>query len=129
MNNREKKKSDLVPDHNAETAFAERLLVPLEESGVVKRPLAALRNKSIDKNPLKGEGGHGPYRANKTLPAPLAAKSLDRPHPVPNALLASLTLWHPQPYVAVLAIWVALIHRESHIRILKHPVSREAPVT
>lgn len=52
MEGLEEKNLDLVPDHNAETVFAERLLVPLEERGVVERPLAALHNESIDKNTL-----------------------------------------------------------------------------
>lgn len=39
-----KKNLDLVPYHDAETAFAERLLVPLEERGVVERLLAALHS-------------------------------------------------------------------------------------
>ena len=40
-----KQNLDLIPDHDTETAFAERLLVPLEEGGVVKWLLAALHNK------------------------------------------------------------------------------------
>ena len=69
------------------------------------------------------------YRANETLPAPLATKGLDGPHPVSNALLTPLALWHPQPHMAVLTIRVSLVHRESHVRIFEHPVSRKAPVT
>ena len=42
--NYRKQDLDLIPDHNAETAFAERLFVPLEERGVVKWLLTALGN-------------------------------------------------------------------------------------
>ena len=38
------KNLDLIPNHNTETAFAERLLIPLKECGVVKWLLAALHN-------------------------------------------------------------------------------------
>ena len=34
--------SDLVPDHDAEAVFAERLAVPLEERRVLERLVAAL---------------------------------------------------------------------------------------
>lgn len=75
------------------------------------------------------EGGYVSHRANKTLPAPFATERLNRPRPVPNALLALFTLWHPQPYMAVLAIRMALIHRKPDIRILECSVSRKAPVS
>ena len=38
---------NLVPDHNTETALAERLFVPLEECRVVERLLTALYNKKV----------------------------------------------------------------------------------
>lgn len=41
----EKNNLGLIPDHNTETAFAERLFVPLEECRVVKWLLAALHDK------------------------------------------------------------------------------------
>ena len=85
---------------------------------------------STDQNTLETEGeGEGTNRANETLPTPLATKRLDGPHPVSNALLALLTLWHPQPYMTVLAIWVPLVHRKSHVRIFEYSVSRETPIT
>lgn len=125
-----KQNLDLIPDHNTETAFAERLFIPLEKRGIIKWLLAALDNNNTDQNiPGAGKGGRRPYRANKTLPTPLASKRLNSPHPVSNALLAPLALWHPQPYMAVLTIRVSLIHREPHVRIFECPVSRKAPVT
>ena len=117
---------DLIPDHNTETAFAERLFIPLEKRGVIKWPRAALYNK---KEIRTGKPEmEGPYRANETLPTPLATKRLNSSHPVSNALLTILTLWHPQPHMTVLTIRVSLVHRESHVRIFERSVSRKAPV-
>jgi len=84
---------------------------------------------NTDQNTLETKNGGGkPYRANEALPTPLAAECLDSSHPVSNALLALLTLWHPQPHMAVLAIRVALVYCESYIRIFECSVSCEAPV-
>ena len=125
-----KQNLDLIPDHDTETAFAERLLVPLEEGGVVKWLLAALHNKKKHKleHFESGEGGGRQYRANEALPTPLATKRFDGPHPVSNALFAPLTFWHPQPHVTVLAIRVPLVDREPHVCIFEYSVSCEAPI-
>jgi hypothetical protein len=123
------KNLDLIPDHNTETAFAERLLVPLEERRIVKWLLAPLYNNQHGSGHSgSGRGKRKLYRANETLPTPLSAKRLDGPHPISNALLALLTLWHSQPYMTVLAIRVPIVHCESNVRIFEDSVSREAPV-
>ena len=44
---RETNNLGLIPDHNAETAFAEWLFTPLEERRVVEWPLAALHDKKV----------------------------------------------------------------------------------
>jgi len=102
------KNLDLIPYHDAETALAERLVIPLEECGVVKRLLAP--------------------RANKTLPTPLPAKRFDGPHSISNTLLAPLALGHSQPHVAVLAIRVPLVDSKADVGIFEDSVSGEAPV-
>jgi len=99
---------NLIPDHDTEAVFAERLFIPLEERGVVKWLLAA--------------------RANETLPTPFATERLNSPHPISNTFLTPLTLRHPQPHMTVLAIWMPLVHRECYVRVFECSVSREAPV-
>lgn len=119
------KNLDLIPDHNTETAFAERLLIPLEECGIVKWLLAPLCNGEHEQGTQESGGS---YRANKTPPTPLPAKRLDGSHSISNALLAPLAFGHSQPHMAVLAIRVPLVDRESNVRIFEDPVSGEAPV-
>ena len=44
----EQNNSSLIPNNNTETAFTERLFVPLEECRVIKWSLTALHKKAID---------------------------------------------------------------------------------
>jgi len=126
----EKKTLDLIPDHNTETTFTERLFIPLEERGVVKRLLTALhKNKRRSGHSESRRGKQKGYRANETLPTPPSVKRLNGPHPVSNALLALLTLGHPQPYMTVLAIRMPLVHCEAHVCIFEYPIPRKTPVT
>ena len=55
------------------------------------------------------------HRTREALPAPLPAQRLNRLHPIPDTLLAFLTLRHAQPHMARFAVGMALVHREADI--------------
>jgi hypothetical protein len=52
-------------------------------------------------------------------------------HAIPNAVLALLAFWRPEPDMACLAIRVPLMHGEPHIVILKLAIAveRDTPAT
>jgi hypothetical protein len=90
--------------------MTKRLVTPLEEIGIIKRPSTILqvtheRRILIAKETIT-------HCADKTSPAPLSVKRLHRPVPITNALLAALALWHSQTNMTSLAVGVALVDRE-----------------
>jgi len=60
---------DLIPNHNTETPFAERLFVPLEERGIVKRLFAALdSNEHRSEHPRDRGGREKPVPCKRNTP-------------------------------------------------------------